>query len=71
MSLNNIKRKQNQLQKNMGKIIIDKYGLNKEQDKLNSVIKLHSTAKEVFGKTKKKIKLPHRILSLNHLLKLF
>jgi len=57
MSLNNIKRKQNQLQKNMGKIIIDKYGLNKDQDKLNIIRQLNSNTKKVFKKTKKQNKI--------------
>ena len=41
----------------MGKIIIDKYGLNKDQDKLNIVRQLNSNTKEVFKKTKKQNKI--------------
>jgi hypothetical protein len=53
MSLNNIKRKETQLKKKMGEIIIDKYRLNKSEDQLNIVRQLNSNTKEVFRKAKK------------------
>jgi hypothetical protein len=53
MSLNNIKRKENQLKKNLGEIVIKKYRLNKAEENLKSLTQLNSNAKEVFRKTKK------------------
>ena len=55
MSLNNIKRNETQL-KNLGEIVIKKYGLNKAEENLKSLTKLNSNAKELFGKTKKQNK---------------
>lgn len=53
MSLNNIKRKQNQLKKILGETIIKKYGLNNHEDQLNIIRELNSSTKDVFRKTKK------------------